>query len=308
MKTASVLVILLLVLVFTACQKEIEFSPDNPANPSPPTTPGASGSMKAKFDGTQWTANKAAAAARMQGMINISGFSTDRKTLTITLTDSGVHRYILSDVTMNAAAYIDSNDTNPFTLASNQGTYPTTAGGEVNITAIDTAKKIISGTFSFKLYRDMDDKKLNVTEGSFTNLPYTTTLPATPVTDTFRVKIDGTAFAPTSVTGFTVAVMNEIAINATTANGSKAVGLNFPLNIQPGSYTLDLFAGTYKALYNPDTDPMHSKGAVSGTLTILEHNSATKRIRGNFDFRGEELLNPVNFALLTDGYFSVKYN
>lgn len=60
-------------------------------------------------------------------------------------------------------------------------------------------------------------------------------------------------------------------------------------------------------LYNPDLDPSHSKASFSGILTIVEHNTATKRIRGNFSFRGEELLNPGNFADLTNGNFSVKY-
>jgi hypothetical protein len=296
-------------LVFTACQKEISFDVNNPANPNPGTgtTGTGAGNMKAKFGGTQWIANKAAAAARMNGLINITGFSTDRKTLTITLTDSGVHRYILSDITMNAAAYLDSNDANPFILATNQGTYPTTSGGEVNITAIDTAKKLISGTFFFKMFRDVDNKALNVTEGSFTNLSYSTTMAPSAATDTFRVKIDGASWTPHSVIGTFVPMMNQIAVVANDATATKTVGLNFPSNITPGTYTLDFFGFTYFGQYNPDNDPNHSKASMSGSLTILEHNTTTKRIRGNFNFRGEELLNSSNFALLSDGYFSVKY-
>lgn len=292
-------------LFIVSCQKEIDFDPNNPARPQDPV--GVNGNMKATIDGKPWVADKGTAAARMQGLINITGVSTDKKTITITLTDSGVHRYILSDVTMNAAGHLDSTEANGFTYATNQGVYPTQAGGEVNITSIDTAKKTISGTFAFKVFREMDGAGKTITAGSFTNLTYSTTLPPSSAKDTFRVKIDGTAWTPASITGVAVPLMNQIAVNATTSNASKTVGLVFPADITPGSYTLDLFGATYIGLYNPDTDPNHSKGSVSGTLQILEHNTATRRVRGNFNFRGEELLNPQNFANITEGYFSVTY-
>ncbi len=302
--------LMMTILLIAACSKEISLETDNPYNPNNPLPPSpieVTGEMKAKLEGAQWVANRAAGAARMQGLINITGMSTDKKIFTITLTDSGVHRYILSDLTMNAAALLDSSEAAPMTYTTNQGNYPTDAGGEVRITAIDAQKQTISGTFSFKLFREMDGARKTVTEGSFTNLKYTTTLPPSAASNTFRVKIDGAAWAPASVMGVSVPMMNQIAVNATTANGSKSVGLVFPNNIAPGSYTLDFFGMTYIGQYNPDTNPAHSKAAVSGTLTILEHNSTTKRIRGNFHFRGEELLNSRSFSDLSEGYFSVKY-
>lgn len=297
-------------LFFSACQKEADFDPNNPNRPQdslPANIPDADGTLKAKIDGAQWIADKAAGAARMQGLISIGGISNDKRYLTITLTDSGVHRYVLSDVAVNAAALVDSTQPNPFAYASNQGEYPAQAGGEVNITAIDTEKKTISGTFSFKLFRETDNASRVVTEGAFTNLKYMTELPPSAATDTFRVKIDGTSWTPTSVTGIAVPILNQIAVNATDATGSKTVGLAFPSGITPGGYTFDILGATYVGLYNPDTDPNHSKASVSGTLTILEHNVATRRIRGNFAFRGEELTNPQNGAEITEGYFSVVY-
>lgn len=305
MRLSSIFLITFCALVLiTSCQKEIDFDANNPANPNPPSS--VTGNLKAKFNGTQWNANKAAGASRFAGLINITGYSTDRKILTITLTDSGVHKYILSDVTMNAAALIDSNDANPYSFVSNQGTYPSTSGGEVIISKIDTAKKTMSGTFSFKVYRDMDSSMKTVTEGSFTDLAYATSMPPSSATDTFKVKIDGSPFTPVSVTGVNIAMMNQIAINATDATASKTVGLLFPSNITAGTYQFAFF-GTYMGLYNPNTNPANSKSSVSGTLTILEHNTAIKRIRGSFDFRAEEIATPANFAMLTEGYFSVKY-
>jgi hypothetical protein len=261
--------------------------------------------MKAKINSVQWNADKFSGASRMVGVINISGVDNNKRYLTITLTDSGVHKYILSDETMNVAALIDSSESNKNGYTTNQGINPSDAGGEVNITAINTDKKTISGTFSFKVFRQQDGAQKTISEGSFTNLAYTTTMPQASATDTFRVKIDGASWTPSFITG--VSAFGQIAISATNSSATKSVGVIFPSNIQPGSYTFDFFGATYIGQYNPDLDPGHSKASSSGTLTILEHNTTTKRIRGNFAFKGEELLNAANFAQLTEGYFSVKY-
>jgi hypothetical protein len=118
-------------LLFQSCQKEISFDDMD----------GITGNLRAKIDGNQWVANKGASASRIQGYINITGYSTDKKYLVISLKDSGVHRYTLSDVTMNAAGFTDSTQPNPLGYATNQGDYPAESGGEVNITAIDTVNK-----------------------------------------------------------------------------------------------------------------------------------------------------------------------
>lgn len=297
-----ILCLCLFVISISSCQKEISADTGNPANP-----PAVTGNLKAKINGTQWIADKLAGAARMSGFINISGISNDKKTLTITVQDSGVHRYTLDENSLNVAALVDSTEASPNAYTTNQGTFPATSGGEVNITAIDTANKKISGTFSFKVFRQMDNAQKTITEGSFTNLSYSTSLPPSSVSDTFRVKIDGVSFTPASVSGFFVSLTNQISIVANNAAATKTVGVIFPSNIIPGSYTFDFFGGTYIGQYNPDTNPMHSTASVSGTLTILEHNTATKRVRANFNFRAEELLNSANAATLTEGYLSVKY-
>lgn len=288
--------------LFQSCQKEISFDDDNNS---------VTGDFRAKIEGSQWVANKGAGASRMQGLINISGYSTDKKYITITLADSGVHRYTLSDATMNAAAYIDSTLPNPLAFTTNQGSYPTESGGEVNITSIDTTNKKMSGTFSFKVFRMTDGLSRNITEGSFTNLSYTTTLPPANATDTFNVKISGTQWNPPTIFAVKAPAIPPlpatIAVSGTDATASKVVGLIFPADITPGSYTLDFFGGTYIGQYNPNNNPQNSQASVSGTLQIISHNTSTKRIRGNFNFRSEELLNPLAFTLLTEGYFSVTY-
>src|SRR6187401_2768938 len=190
------LLMLAVIIVVNSCQKEID--PSIIATPPPP---GATGNLKAKIDGTQWVANSAEGATRMLGLINIGGRSTDRKYLSITLTDSGVHNYTLDNMSMNAAAYIDSSLSNAVNFTTNQGVGPGDAGGFVSITSIDVVNKRISGTFSFRVFRQMDGAQRTLTEGSFTNLPYTTTLPPGASTDTFKVKIAGTLWVPPTVLG-----------------------------------------------------------------------------------------------------------
>src|SRR4026207_2182449 len=97
------LVILSTVVAFSSCQKEVD--PSILGNTNNQVT----GNFKAKIDGTQWVANSGAGGFRMLGYISITGRSTDRKYLSITLTDSGVHNYTLDANTMNAASYIDSS-------------------------------------------------------------------------------------------------------------------------------------------------------------------------------------------------------
>jgi hypothetical protein len=292
-----------LLLLLNACQQEIS---DPNANQNAVT-----GDFRAKINTVQWVANTGASASRMNGRIGIGGWSSDKKYLTISLTDSGVHNYMLTDMTMNGAAYIDSTLPDPNALTTNQGLNPGDAGGTVNITSIDTVNKRISGTFTFKVFRQTDGLQRTFEQGSFTNLLYTTTLPPSNATDTFKVKIGGTSWTPNAVTGVKTPPVGpmpaQIAIVANNATATKTVGLTMPADIIPGTYTLDFFSGTHIGSYNPDGTASHAQASVSGELIILSHNTSTKRIRGTFRFRSEELLNPAAFTELTEGYFAITY-
>jgi hypothetical protein len=302
-KIFSFLFLTITALILESCQKEINWSTGTPA--------AVTGDFRAKIDGIQWVANSAAGAYRIGGFISISGRSTDKKYLTITLTDSGVYKYTLDDMSFNAASYIDSNLASPINFTTNQGINPGDAGGTLDITSIDTVKKKISGTFTFKVFRQSDGLQRTMTQGSFTNLSYATTLPPTSGTDTFNVKIAGALWTPPTVVAVKTPSMppltSQIVITGMDATGSKAVGLFMPSDIIPGTYTLDFFGLTYIGQYNPDSNPSNSQASTSGTLTILSHNTTTRRIRGNFSFHGETILPPVQTTELTEGFFAVTY-
>lgn len=293
-----------LLVVLVSCQKEYtaEISTQNPGSANTP------GSFKAKINSVQWTADKSVGAVfttagnGLPRLINISGLSNDKKIVIITLVDSGVHRYTMDNNSWQYSAYLDSTlpVVNPYTtvLVDDE------IAGTVDITSIDTVAKTISGTFSFKALRDMDATAINITEGSFTNIPYLAgaILPPSIATDTFRVKINDSLFTPYSISGNAIAFNHTIMAQGSDSAALKTVAITLPDNITAGSYSMDSF--DYYGLYNNGES---SLGSVSGTLKILEHNTATKRIRGNFDFKAENPIDPTIAASLTEGYFSVKY-
>ena len=292
LRLSSILLACGLLVLCSSCQKELEDSDGG----------SVSGNFKAKIDGAWWVANSSATANKTFGFITLTGISADKKALRILLLDSGVHNYTVDPGSVNTAIYIDSSGATIATFTSNQATLP----GQVNITSIDTAHKTMSGTFSFKVHNQTDTTEKNFTEGSFTNISYSSSLPigGNP-TDSFQVKISGTMWTAPVVLG--ISTGGQLAITGSDPTASKAVVLTMAATVTPGNYTFSL-TGTTLGIYTPDADPNNIKVSSLGTLTILEHNTTTKRIRGNFNFTASDILNPFNVVLLTQGYFSVTYN
>ncbi len=297
-----------LLFLLPSCQKEVDFNNDDDDN-NPVT-----GDFRAKIDGIQWVADKAAIATRQFGIINISGIGNDDKVITITLEDLGVGTYQLEYTNaQHAGAYSDPASGSPIAFTSNAGADPSEAGGTLTISAINETTKRMSGTFSFKVIRQTDGARRNITEGVFTDISFAPPPPPPPGNnkDTFRVKIGGVQYDPPTIFGALTPAMPpmpaQLVITGTNTTTLKAVGLIMPPDITPGTYTLDFFGLTYIGQYNPDNDPNHSQAATSGTLTILTHNTTTKRIRGTFNFHAETILPPVISSELTEGFFAVTY-
>lgn len=266
-----------------------------------------SGNFKAKIDGTQWVADKYAQGARIGGLINLTGLGFDKKTITMTLKDSGVHQYTLAwdNSSSSAGAFTDSALSDFTAFTSNAGDKPEEGGGVVNITSIDEVNKTMTGTFSFKAKRSTDNSYRTISEGVFTNLPYITSLPPTSSNDTLTVKIDGTSFAPVSINGIYVSMLSSIAINGTDGAASKTIGLNFPSDITVGTYSIGSILDPYYGQYNPNSSTFLSSS--SGTLEILFHDPASKRIRGKFSFDASQFGGGGATAKITEGYFAVTY-
>ena len=291
------LVYLLLSVSVVSCSKE----KSTESGQGGPVT----GTLKMKIDGQQWVANKAAGATMVAGLIAIQGLSNDDRAFDITLEDHGIATYQLDNQSLNGAILTDANGANGGEgYTTNQGN-PGDAGGTVTITKIDQTNKTMSGTFTFKMYRESDSKQVTITEGVFENLKYSTEVPPNAGADAdFKVKIDGTLWTGQVVSG--TAFNGQLIISAAESNISKSVGLTMPANVTPGTYSFSSL-GTYMGIYNygSATSPT-TLTSESGTLTITEHNTSTKTIKGTFSFVAKPLLGGTAVQF-TEGSFTVKY-
>src|SRR6185437_14289039 len=136
------------------------------------------GNFIARIDGTQWAAaSNAEQVTMVQGLINITGISSDNREISMTLTDTVAARYTLSLHSSSVAAYINIDSSDVYAFSTNQGTDSSLAGGEVTVTQIDRVNRTMSGTFSFNVFRSIDGRQHSITAGVFNKLPYSTTLP-----------------------------------------------------------------------------------------------------------------------------------
>ena len=266
------------------------------------TGDGGAGILRMKIDGKQWTANKTASATIMNEHVTITGASQDNFDLMIQIKTTSVGTYQLDQASDHIAIVIDNNEASPVGYSTDQGANSSIAGGTVNITKIDEATKRMSGNFTFKLYRSIDDKSIMITEGVFENLPYTADPPTTGTSDALKCKIDGTEWtAPqagaTLNTGLILIVGSE-------SNNSRTLTITVPETITPGDYVLDN-TSFYLGIYTDGTK-IYGAGA-GGTLKITEHQNRT--IKGSFQFTAEDQIDPpVNpNVAITEGSFSATY-
>ena len=291
----KVLGVSVLFISLFSCQKEL--SVENGGN-----TPVNNAILKMKIDGVQWIADNDASGTILAGFISFGGLSKDHKELAVTLSDTTQGTYTLDQNSIDVAGLVDSTTNSSDSYTTNAGVDTSQSGGTVTVTSIDRTKKTMTGTFKFKMFRQSDSKMVNITEGSFTNLPYTSELPSANAGDTINVTIDGAAWSAMSIQAQSTS--GQLVIAGAELNATKGVGLQMASNVTPGTYTFSPTSSP-TGIYFPNTSTFYV--STTGTLKILENNASTKRIRGNFDFSAASTTDPNAKAALTAGYFSVKY-
>ena len=292
MKRIAALALIISVIGLFSCGKEL--SEENGFG-------NVSGSFRADINDTSWVANRLARATRVGGFITLYGGGTDQKSITLTVADSGVHSYqFLNTSFTNVASFEDSSRIPIATWSTNQwsnnGVY-----GDLNITKIDTLHKTMTGTFGIRVYRSLDGLIKYITNGVFTDIPYTGTNPVTPLVDTFKVKNDGTQFTYTRLDSKLIG--SNINIAASQNLAPEILNIIFPANLTPGDHPFD---ATVIGIFNPVATNFYQ--STSGTLTILENNPITQRVRGSFSFIATDPLGgPPAAHTFTEGYFAVTY-
>lgn len=284
-----------MLLMFTGCSKDDDNNSTNTPTP-------AAASMTAKVDGVAWSSltNKVAASI-ISNVTNITGVASDSTVITITVQDAvSVGDTIdLGPGSGNAGAFAPTTNGSIPAWSSNGNA---ACYGELIITAMDVTNKKISGTFEFKVWRATDNTFKTITDGVFSNVTYSTSVSGGG-NNTFTVKIDNVTFTPAIIAG--TVNFGNILISAADNQGSKAVGLNVPETVTPGTYTIGTIGDMYYGTYNPNSTTYTVSN--SGTVIITSHNTTTKNIVGSFNFVSAPFGGGGTSYNLTNGAFNITY-
>ena len=315
--TTAFFVLLLSLVSCTTSNETIDptlLIPITPSATSGTSTSGSTGTnvalgvFKADFDGQTFTANSTQAIVN-NTTIAITGLKADGSFFQITLLGiPTTGTYNNTNSTQLALAYSAGSGQTPYLGASNSSfsAYPNyTDSAELKILSIDTANKIIKGTFKFMggqinpVTNQLNTKVF--TNGEF-NLNYAADVPA-PVNNNFFAKIDGVDFIPTNISG----IKTNGTISVIGRRGSvENIGLSFDDTITAGTTLTFTPLSNTRGQYILDANPANIFGG-TGSLTIISHNTTTKRISGTFNFTAATLLPPIVSKAITVGTFDITY-
>ncbi|MBI3134529.1 MAG: hypothetical protein HYZ14_07600 [Bacteroidetes bacterium] len=262
-----------------------------------------SGILNCNLDGDYWEST-AASAVISNGVTNITGqITSSGQTITMTLQGTTATTYTLTAGGTHAAAYVpDQSGSAAYTSNATGGS------GNVTITEINTSSHTMSGIFDFVGARPSDGTEIEITDGIFTDIPYTEEVTQT-FNNTFTAKVDGATFNPTIIYGQLYS--GKISITGSENGSFPSIGLSVPSSVTPGTYSLSPY-GSYNGLYNVanNANSMYSAASGSGgTVTITAHNTTDDTIEGTFQFTASPNIGSTatNSYAITEGTFAVEY-
>lgn len=237
--------------------------------------------MQAMIGDKLYTSSEALASISEDGSLVIQGFQ-NMESLTLKLSRFKNGNFTLGEDNPNSATYDMDGSlylTNP------------NGDGVVNISKIDEANKTLDGTFHFMAILPGIDT-VYVSRGVLYNVSYDNGGVINPENaGTFSAKIDGEPFSPRTV------LANEtndtITISGSTINAR--ISLTVPSNLQVGGHLLS--ESGYSAVYQDETGTQVTS---QGSISIAEHNPASRSIRGTFSFLTDQ-------SEITEGRFEVVY-
>jgi len=132
-------------------------------------------------------------------------------------------------------------------------------------------------------------------------------------TNSFFAKVDGVEFVEDLLLGSVSNFNGEQVIRITASKNItyESIGLSFPHDIVPGSYSLSTFSGgdVLTAQYNLSQTVL-GYGGGGGTAIITSHDVANRRVVGSFSFIGDQVIDtpgaPLTVAI-TQGSFDITY-
>jgi hypothetical protein len=172
--------------------------------------------------------------------------------------------------------------------------YSSAYGGNaawIEIVAVDKKMKTVSGRFNCLA---TNGKHALDMQGGFAKILYV----ETPY-NTFNGKVNDSDFKPVAVGAKTSD--NKIDVNFYKENG-ETINLSLPSDISEGDHEL---GEAYRSAFISAT--AESYKALTGSITITEHNLVLHRISGTFNFVADPTHSQGNSVNITDAVFSVYY-
>jgi hypothetical protein len=282
----------------------------------------AGGSFTAVINGKSWVAmDSARSATIMNGFINLSGLSSDGQNIVISLAGVTPGTYAVGPTLPSLVSW-----TNSMMFLQSFSTVQGGAGqsgGQVVVTGIDQIHQTISGTFHCAVYSDSARHANSIADGVFINLPYITSYPPSPATDTFTVKMNGLPWSAPSITG--TIVEGEFLVQGSTLDGRTVLDLEVPVPAGMGpdieNYRLGIglnLLGVYSvqfvrndSVYISQTILKNVGGIIgyqdnAGYLQIVQNDLVNRRLSARFGAWLNDSTGTWNINL-TNGYFSLQY-
>jgi hypothetical protein len=312
--TAIFIIVFGMSLSFWSCQRE-DLGNLN-AIFSDTTQNGAVASMTAKINGVPWSAVSydVSMQSGTPGEIQITGESQDGQIISFTISSKKAGDYLMSFAFKTAVgAYAPDSVTTSYYTSN--ATFNT--GGVINISNLDTIKRLMSGEFNFIGARS-DGSVKTITEGKFTNLDFTNIS----VNTSFSAKYNGNLWNPDVVNAISTSGKIIITASVTSSGNPSKIILTMPASVarypyRYGGYALTAPSGTaqYSATYQesgftliPYAASPNNSPKTPCTLRITSNDTINKKIAGTFSFYG---VNESNLAStgsrITGGVFSLSY-
>lgn len=312
MKKLSTILLLAITLglSITSCSSDKSF--DDGIDVTDPTA--ESGKLQFEIDGKTFVSTAVQAIVN-DNFISITGLRSSKGDfiqLTIPANKIGTYTWKSTNTANGilALAYSPSSDdfstfiaVSPEDALEEFGVSDYKDTASITITAINQKTKKISGTFQFTGLRYSTNNKIEtkvINKGSFNEITFKDNNPPIANKNTFNAKLDGVPFETTNV--FANSSFGKIFIIGTRGN-MENISISFPSAIKTGEHKISDYNDIS---YTKDTTSEGAFFSNKGTITILSHDTAKKKISGKFTASFKSAFT-ITTHEASEGTFNVSY-
>ena len=272
-------------VLFTSCTNDVEIN-----------TP----ALQAVINGDLFDSGSQKAILHEDGLLEITGTSGDQKiSISTYIEKTGTYQLSKKSAGPDIQNINFTNKDISFSIEQNK------SEGEIIIE--DLYDNYVSGSFLFNNLISENGKTATISNGWFYMLPivYAEDIEKEEfeinpclLNASLTAKIDGIALVTDDHDAKPFGVREPFpAIRITATNGAQDIEIVFSVDADPGTYDL-IGSGDYSATYG---NSVEKSAAISGTLTIIDHDKETKCISGTFEYE------TASGVKVTEGEFDYGY-